>query len=390
LCHKAVSGLPRNGFFYVGARRGEGTKKLKYGDSDERADMFEKSASTATNSITLTRPDDWHLHLRDGAALASVLPHSTRQFARAIVMPNLKPPVTTTSQARSYRERILAALPADVQFEPLMTLYLTDNTPPDEIRRAKESGFIHAVKLYPAGATTNSDAGVTALEKCYKTLEVMQEVGMPFLVHGEVTDSDIDIFDREAIFIDRVMEPLRRDMPALKIVFEHITTKEAAQYVAQSDGPVAATITAHHLLYNRNEIFRGGIRPHYYCLPVLKREEHRLALVNAIASGNTKFFLGTDSAPHPKGLKEHACGCAGCYTALHAMELYAQAFEMANALDKLEAFASFNGPDFYNLPRNSGTITLKKEDWKVPEELAFGEATIVPLNAGETISWKMT
>ncbi|WP_334190236.1 dihydroorotase [Noviherbaspirillum sp.] len=351
--------------------------------------MFEKSASTAAGSITLTRPDDWHLHLRDGAALASVLPHSARQFARAIVMPNLKPPVTTTSQARSYRERILAALPADVEFEPLMTLYLTDNTPPDEIRRAKESGFIHAVKLYPAGATTNSDAGVTALEKCYKTLEVMQEVGMPFLVHGEVTDSDIDIFDREATFIDRVMEPLRRDMPALKVVFEHITTKEAAQYVAQADGPVAATITAHHLLYNRNEIFRGGIRPHYYCLPVLKREEHRLALLSAIASGSTRFFLGTDSAPHPKGLKEHACGCAGCYTALHAMELYAEAFEMANALDKLEAFASFNGPDFYNLPRNSGTITLTKEDWRVPEELAFGEATIVPLNAGETISWKM-
>lgn len=351
--------------------------------------MFEKTSSTATGSITLTRPDDWHLHLRDGVALASVLPHSARQFARAIVMPNLKPPVTTTTQASSYRERILAALPAGVQFEPLMTLYLTDNTPPDEIRRAKESGFIHAVKLYPAGATTNSDAGVTALKKCYRTLEVMQEVGMPFLVHGEVTDAEIDIFDREAVFIDQVMEPLRRDMPALRVVFEHITTKDAAQYVAQADGPIAATITAHHLLYNRNEIFRGGIRPHYYCLPVLKREEHRQALIKAIASGSTKFFLGTDSAPHPKGLKEHACGCAGCYTALHAMELYAEAFERANALDKLEAFASFNGPDFYKLPRNNGTITLTKEDWKLPDELPFGDTSIVPLNAGETISWKM-
>ncbi|HEV2612448.1 MAG TPA: dihydroorotase [Noviherbaspirillum sp.] len=351
--------------------------------------MFEKTSSTATSSITLTRPDDWHLHLRDGSALASVLPHSARQFARAIVMPNLKPPVTTTAQASGYRERILAALPAGVQFEPLMTLYLTDNTPPDEIRRAKESGFIHAVKLYPAGATTNSDAGVTALEKCYRTLEVMQEVGMPFLVHGEVTDAEIDIFDREAIFIDRVMEPLRRDMPALRVVFEHITTKDAAQYIAEADGPIAATVTAHHLLYNRNEIFRGGIRPHYYCLPVLKREEHRQALIKAIASGSTKFFLGTDSAPHPKGLKEHACGCAGCYTALHAMELYAEAFERANALDKLEAFASFNGPDFYKLPRNNGTITLTKEDWKLPDELPFGDTSIVPLNAGETISWKM-
>ncbi len=366
-----------------------GAEKLKYGDSDERADMFEKSPSTAPGSITLTRPDDWHLHLRDGAALASVLPHSARQFARAIVMPNLRPPVTTTSQASSYRERILAALPSGVQFEPLMTLYLTDNTPPDEIRRARESGFIHAVKLYPAGATTNSDAGVTALEKCYRTLEVMQEVGMPFLVHGEVTDADIDIFDREAVFIDRVMEPLRRDMPALKVVFEHITTKDAAQYVAEADGAIAATITAHHLLYNRNEIFRGGIRPHYYCLPVLKREEHRQALIKAIASGSTRFFLGTDSAPHPKGLKEHACGCAGCYTALHAMELYAEAFESADALDKLEAFASFNGPAFYNLPRNTGTITLTKGDWRLPDELPFGDTTIVPLNAGETISWKM-
>ena len=340
-------------------------------------------------SITLTHPDDWHLHLRDGAALASVLPHSARQFARAIVMPNLKPPVTTTEQAAAYRERILAALPPELSFEPLMTLYLTDNTPPDEIRRAKDSGFIHAVKLYPAGATTNSDAGVTALSKCYKTFEEMQKASMPLLVHGEVTDPTVDIFDREAVFIERVMQPLRRDMPALKVVFEHITTKDAAQYVSEADGPTAATITAHHLLYNRNEIFKGGIRPHYYCLPVLKREEHRQALVQAATSGSPKFFLGTDSAPHPKGLKEHACGCAGCYTALHAMELYAQAFDHADALNKLEAFASFHGPAFYGLPRNSGTITLKRESWNLPVELPMGDATVVPLNAGETIGWKM-
>jgi len=343
----------------------------------------------STVSITLTRPDDWHLHLRDGSVLTSVLPHSARQFGRAIVMPNLKPPVTTTLQASAYRDRILAALPGDVLFEPLMVLYLTNNTPPDEIRRAKDSGFVHAVKLYPAGATTNSDAGVTDLRHCYKTLEVMQEVGMPFLVHGEVTDPEVDIFDREAVFIDRVMQPLRRDMPALKIVFEHITTKHATEYVADADQHVGATITAHHLLYNRNEIFKGGIRPHYYCLPVLKREEHRQALVKAATSGNAKFFLGTDSAPHAKGLKEHACGCAGCYTALHAMELYAQAFENANALDKLEAFASFNGPAFYALPRNKGTITLQRESWTVPTELPFGESSIVPLNGGETIGWKM-
>jgi dihydroorotase len=350
--------------------------------------MSNQSISSYPDSITFTRPDDWHLHLRDGAAMASVLPHSARQFGRAIVMPNLKPPVTTTAQAAAYRERILAALPAGVHFEPLMTLYLTDNTPPDEIRRAKDSGFVHAVKLYPAGATTNSDAGVTALTKCDKTLETMQEVGMPFLVHGEVTDPSVDIFDREAVFIERVMQPLRRDMPALKVVFEHITTSDAAQYVMQADGPTAATITAHHLLYNRNEIFKGGIRPHYYCLPVLKREEHRRALVQAATSGSAKFFLGTDSAPHLKGLKEHACGCAGCYTALHALELYAQAFDNAGALDKLEAFASFNGPAFYGLPRNDGTITLRRETWTLPAELPLGEATVVPLNGGETIGWK--
>jgi len=340
-------------------------------------------------SITITRPDDWHLHLRDGAALASVLPHTARQFARAIVMPNLKPPVTTTADATAYRDRILAALPEDARFEPLMTLYLTDNTDPDEIRRAQDTGFIHAVKLYPAGATTNSAAGVTDLKKCYKVLETMQEVGMPLLVHGEVTDHDIDLFDREAVFIERVMRPLRRDLPALNIVFEHITTKDAAQYVAEAEGPIAATITAHHLLYNRNEIFRGGIRPHYYCLPVLKREEHRLALVTAATSGDERFFLGTDSAPHAIGAKESSCGCAGCYTALHAMELYTQAFADAGALDKLEAFASFNGPAFYGLPRNEGSITLVRENWTIPNTVPMGEDRLVPLNAGEDIGWKM-
>lgn len=345
--------------------------------------------SANTQEFSITRPDDWHLHLRDGAALTSVLPHTAAQFARAIVMPNLKPPVTTTEQAGAYRQRILAALPAGMQFEPLMTLYLTNNTPPDEIRRAKDSGFVHAVKLYPAGATTNSDAGVTDLRACYKTLEVMQEVGLPFLVHGEVTDPEIDLFDREAVFIERVLQPLRKDMPELKVVFEHITTSEAAAYVAQASGPIAATITAHHLLYNRNEIFKGGIRPHYYCLPVLKREAHRLALVQAATSGNARFFLGTDSAPHAKGVKENACGCAGCYTALHAMELYAQAFDRAGALDKLEAFASFNGPAFYQLPRNTDRITLKRESWTLPEELPFIDTSIVPLNGGETIDWKL-
>ncbi|MGV8898938.1 MAG: dihydroorotase [Burkholderiaceae bacterium] len=345
--------------------------------------------TTQIDTLTITRPDDWHLHLRDGAALASVLPHSARQFGRAIVMPNLKSPIITTAQAAAYRQRILAALPEGVRFEPLMTLYLTDNTPPDEILRAKDSGFIHAVKLYPAGATTNSDAGVTDLTKCYKTLETMQEIGMPFLLHGEVTDPEIDIFDREAVFIERVLQPLRRAMPALKIVFEHITTKDAAQYVSEADGPIAATVTAHHLLYNRNAIFKGGIRPHYFCLPVLKREEHRQALVTVATSGDERFFLGTDSAPHPKGLKEAACGCAGCYTALHAMELYAQAFDQAGALDKLEAFASFNGPAFYDLPRNAGTVSLQRQDWTVPAELPLGDSSIVPLNGGETMAWKL-
>lgn len=345
--------------------------------------------TSTLSELTITRPDDWHLHLRDGEALKTVLPHTAAQFARAIVMPNLKPPVTTTALAGAYRERILAAIPEGMSFEPLMTLYLTDNTPPDEIRRAKDSGFVHAVKLYPAGATTNSDAGVTDLRKCYKTLEVMQEVGMPFLVHGEVTSPEIDLFDREAVFIDTVMKPLRADMPELKVVFEHITTSDAAAYVAEASGPIAATITAHHLLYNRNEIFKGGIRPHYYCLPVLKRETHRQALVKAATSGNPRFFLGTDSAPHAKGVKEHACGCAGCYTALHAMELYAQAFDQVGALNKLEGFASFFGPDFYQLPRNAGSITLKRESWTLPNELSYLDGSLVPLNGGEIINWKV-
>ncbi|MGC7406768.1 dihydroorotase [Pandoraea pneumonica] len=342
-----------------------------------------------TTELTITRPDDWHLHVRDGAVLKSVLPDSARQFGRAIIMPNLKPPVTTTEHAAAYRERILAARPAGNTFEPLMTLYLTDNTPGDEIRRAKASGFVHGVKLYPAGATTNSDAGVTDLAKCRGALEAMQEVGMPLLVHGEVTSADIDIFDREKVFIDKVMIPLRRDFPGLKVVFEHITTKDAAEYVAQAEGPIGATITAHHLLYNRNAIFTGGIRPHYYCLPVLKREVHREALVKAATSGSTRFFLGTDSAPHARGAKEMACGCAGCYTALHAVELYAEAFDNAGALDKLEGFASFHGPDFYELPRNADKITLVREDWELPAELPMGDATVVPLRGGEVIGWKL-
>ncbi len=341
------------------------------------------------NQFTIARPDDWHVHLRDDAVLASVLPDTARQFGRAIVMPNLKPPVTTTAQALAYRDRILAALPQGMQFEPLMTLYLTNNTAPEEIRRAKDSGLIHAVKLYPAGATTNSDAGVTDLRHCYATLEAMQECGMPFLVHGEVTDPEVDLFDREAVFIDRVLHPLRTDMPELKVVFEHITTSQAADYVSTSSGTIAATITAHHLLYNRNEIFKGGIRPHYYCLPVLKRESHRLALLAAATSGNPRFFLGTDSAPHAKGAKEQACGCAGCYTALHAMELYAQAFDQAGALDKLEGFASLFGPAFYNLPVNKEQLTLQRQSWTVPEELPLAGNTVVPLNAGETLPWQV-
>ena len=347
------------------------------------------NSSIPPNSLTITRPDDWHLHVRDGAALQAVIGHTAAQFGRAIIMPNLKPPVTTVAQALAYKERILAALPAGSSFEPLMTLYLTDTLAPAEIAAAKAAG-LPAAKLYPAGATTNSDAGVTDVRKIYPTLEAMQKHGVLLLVHGEVTDGDIDIFDREAVFIDRVLQPLRRDFPELKIVFEHITTKDAAQYVASSDAYTAATITAHHLLYNRNAIFTGGIRPHYYCLPVLKRETHRLALVEAATSGSPRFFLGTDSAPHPAHLKEHALGCAGCYTALTAIELYAEAFDDAGALDKLEGFASFHGPDFYGLPRNTSTVTLVKQTWTPPESFAFGEgAELKPLAAGEALGWKL-
>ena len=344
--------------------------------------------TNAMNTLTITRPDDWHLHVRDGAALDTVVPHTAAQFGRAIIMPNLKPPVTTAAQAVAYRDRIRAAVPVGLQFEPLMTLYLTDNLPADEIARAKDAGVV-AVKLYPAGATTNSDAGVTDLRKTYKTLEAMQRAGMLLLVHGEVTSSDIDLFDREAVFIDTQLIPLRRDFPELKIVFEHITTQEAAQYVQEAGPHTAATLTAHHLLYNRNAIFTGGIRPHYYCLPVLKRETHRQALVKAAISGSSKFFLGTDSAPHPAHLKEHATGCAGCYTAHAAMELYAQAFDAAGALDKLEGFASFHGADFYGLPRNTGSITLRRESWTPAESFAFGEAQLKPLAAGEPLAWRM-
>ena len=340
------------------------------------------------DSLTLTRPDDWHLHLRDGAALAAVVPHSAAQFGRAIVMPNLKPPVTTAAQALDYRQRILAALPAGSTFEPLMTLYLTDNTPPQEIARAKAAGVV-ALKLYPAGATTNSDAGVTDLRKVYPTLQAMQKHGLLLLVHGEVTDPEVDIFDREAVFIDQVMTPLRKDFPELKVVFEHITTQEAAQYVACSDAFTGATITAHHLLYNRNALFVGGMRPHFYCLPVLKREVHRRALIDAATSGSPKFFLGTDSAPHAAALKEQSVCGAGCYTAPCALELYAEAFEAAGALERLEGFASFHGPDFYGLPRNRGEVVLRREPWTLPQTLPFGDALIKPLRAGETLNWRL-
>jgi dihydroorotase len=339
------------------------------------------------DTLTLTRPDDWHLHLRDGAALAAVLPDTARQFARAIVMPNLKPPVTTTSLASAYRQRILDALPQGMSFEPLMTLYLTDNTPAEEIRRARASGFVHAVKLYPAGATTNSDSGVTSLAKCRAALAAMEECGMVLAIHGEVVDHEVDVFDRERVFIERELIPLRRDFPGLRVVFEHITTRDAADYVRQADGDIAATITAHHLLYNRNAIFQGGVRPHWYCLPVLKRETHREALVAAATSGNPRYFLGTDSAPHARHTKEASCGCAGCYTARTALELYATAFEAAGALDRLEAFASFHGPDFYRLPRNRDTVTLRRVPQRVPLELPYGNDALVPLAAGENLDW---
>ncbi|MEY3297941.1 MAG: hypothetical protein RLZZ597_1201 [Cyanobacteriota bacterium] len=340
------------------------------------------------DTITLTRPDDWHLHLRDGDALKTVLPYTARQFARAIVMPNLKPPVRTVAEAEAYRDRILAALPAGQTFEPLMTLYLTDNTRPEEILAAKASSFVKAVKYYPAGATTNSDSGVTDIRKCDRVFEAMQEADLPLLLHGEVTHAAVDIFDREKVFIETHLKPLRQRFPKLRIVLEHITTAEAVDYVQETDR-IAATITPQHLLYSRTALFQGGLRPHYYCLPILKRETHRQALVEAATSGNPKFFLGTDSAPHPRHSKESDCGCAGCFSALHALELYAEAFEAADALDKLEAFASFYGPDFYHLPRNTDSITLTKTPWRIPDELPFGESGLVPLRAGEELVWKV-
>ncbi|MBK9020610.1 MAG: dihydroorotase [Sulfuritalea sp.] len=342
-------------------------------------------------TLTLTRPDDWHLHLRDGAALAAVLPDTARRFARAIVMPNLKPPVTSVAMAAAYRDRILAALPSGIEFTPLMTLYLTDNMPPAEIDTARASGFVHAVKLYPAGATTNSDAGVSDLKKCAATLARMEKLGVPLLVHGEVTDPAVDIFDREAVFIDTVLRPLLQDFPGLKVVLEHITTRDGIDFVTGSGANVAGTLTAHHLLLNRNAIFAGGIRPHHYCLPVLKRESHRRALVAAAISGNPKFFLGTDSAPHAQSTKEATCGCAGCYTANAGIELYAEVFDAESALDKLEAFASHFGPDYYGLPRNSATITLRREAVAIPASLDYlpGDR-LVPLRAGEAVAWRLT
>ena len=340
--------------------------------------------------LTLIRPDDWHLHLRDGPALAAVLPDTARRFARAIVMPNLKPPVTTTQQALHYRERILGALPDDAVFEPLMTLYLTDDTPPEEIGRAKLSGRVFGVKLYPAGATTHSDEGVTRISRCFHAIEKMEQMGLPLLVHGESTDPAIDVFDREKAFLEEVLGPLLERFPQLKVVLEHVTTRDAVQYVEVTGPNVAATITAHHLLMNRNALFMGGIRPHHYCLPVLKREEHREALVEAATSGNPKFFLGTDSAPHSRQAKETDCGCAGIYTAHAAIELYAIAFEEAGALDRLEGFASQFGAQFYGLPPSRDTITLVREDWKVPDTLPFGAEKLVPLRAGEILPWKLS
>ena len=343
----------------------------------------------APQSLTLTRPDDWHLHLRDGAALAAVLPHSARQFARAIVMPNLRPPVTTVELALAYRERILAALPEGSGFEPLMTLYLTDNTAPAEIALAKASGVVHAVKYYPAGATTNSDSGVTELARCFPALEAMEKAGLPLLLHGEVTDPQVDVFDREQVFLDTVLPQITRRFPGLRLVLEHITTREAAEYVTGAPANVAATVTAHHLLLNRNAMFAGGIRAHHYCLPLLKRESHRRALVRAATGGSPKFFLGTDSAPHARRNKETSCGHAGIYSAHAAIELYAEVFEAAGALDRFEAFASFHGADFYRLPRNSGTVTLQRESWQVQAAFALGDEELVPLRAGEPLAWRL-
>jgi dihydroorotase len=342
-----------------------------------------------TMQLTIARPDDWHLHLRDGAALAAVVRHTAERFGRAIVMPNLKPPVTTTALAAAYRQRILAALPPDCTFEPLMTLYLTDNTPPEEIDRARASGFVHAVKYYPAGATTNSDSGVTDVRRTYAVLERMEQLGLPFLVHGEVTDSHVDVFDREKAFIDRILTDVVRRFPRLRVVFEHVTTKDAVDFVRHAGPDVAATITPQHLLLNRNALFQGGIRPHLYCLPVLKREPHRVALVEAATGGSPKFFLGTDSAPHARHTKEADCGCAGIYSAHAGIELYAEVFEAAGRLERLEAFASFHGPDFYRLPRNRGAITLVREAWSPPSSYPFGEYEIVPFRAGETVAWRV-
>jgi len=344
---------------------------------------------TTINTLTLTRPDDWHLHLRDGEALKAVLADSARQFARAMIMPNLRPPVTNTALALAYRQRILAALPSGLHFEPLMTLYLTDNTSAEEIRTAVASGMVQGVKFYPAGATTNSDSGVTDLAHCQQALAEMEKLGLPLLVHAEVTDAQVDVFDRERVFIERHMVAIIKDYPALKVVFEHITTKDAADFVLHAPSNVAATITAHHLLMNRNAMFVGGIQPHHYCLPILKREEHRQALLRVATSGNAKFFLGTDSAPHAKHTKEAACGCAGMYTAHTAMELYAEAFDAVGALDKLEGFASFYGADFYGLPRNTGRIQLHRQSWTVPASLPFADDSIVPLRAGQPVAWKM-
>ena len=339
--------------------------------------------------LTLVKPDDWHLHLRDGDLMAGVLADTARQFGRAIVMPNLKPPVTTVAAAGAYRERILAALPAGSAFQPLMVLYLTEATAAVEIEAARASGFVHGVKLYPAGATTHSDAGVSDLRRCDAALAALAETGLPLLVHAEVTDPAVDIFDRERVFLDTVLRPALDRHPGLRVVVEHITTADAAAFVAQGEDRVAATLTAHHLLYNRNALFQGGIRPHYYCLPVLKRETHRLALVAAATSGSPRFFLGTDSAPHPRHLKEHACGCAGCYTAFNAIELYAEVFAGAGALGRLEGFASLAGPAFYGLPQNQGRITLRQESVPVPETLERGGVTLVPLRAGESVAWRL-
>ncbi|MDV3348382.1 dihydroorotase [Leptolyngbyaceae cyanobacterium CCMR0082] len=338
--------------------------------------------------LTITRPDDWHLHVRDGVMLKAVLPHTVRQFSRAIIMPNLKPPVRSVADAAAYRDRIIAAIPAGKQFEPLMTLYLTDNTDPKEIITAKASQFVKAVKYYPAGATTNSDFGVTDIRKCDRVFAAMQQVDMPLLLHGEVTDKGVDVFDREKIFIEQHLLPLKQRFPNLRIVLEHITTSDAVQFVL-AHNHVAATITPQHLLFNRNALFQGGIRPHFYCLPILKHEQHRRAILQAATSGNPKFFLGTDSAPHDRNNKETSCGCAGCYSALHAMELYAEAFESVDALDKLEAFASFHGPDFYKLPRNTQQITLVKTTWRIPDEVPLTESELVPLRAGEEMTWQM-